>query len=99
MLKRNRKFPPFFTLTYLSRETKIPIGKTNLRLKIKDFWGIPMRQFLIVLNPDNFPSEIIKEMNLKKGDMILIQIEPIFIDDEINDEIKKALKKRGVIPL
>lgn len=58
-----------------------------------------MRQFLIVLNPDNFPSEIIKEMNLKKGDMILIQIEPIFIDDEINDEIKKALKKRGVIPL
>jgi hypothetical protein len=54
-----------------------------------------MRQFLIVLNPDNFPSEIIKEMNLKKGDMILIKIEPIFL----GDEIKKELKKRGVIPL
>ena len=95
MLKRNRKFPPFFTLTYLSREPKIPIDKTNLRLKIKDFWGIPMRQFIIMLNPDNFPSEIIKEMNLKKGDMILIKIEPIFL----GDEIKKELKKRRVIPL
>jgi len=51
------------------------------------------------LNPDNYPSEIAKEMNLKKGDIVLIKIEPIFIDDEINDDIKKALKKRGVIPL
>jgi hypothetical protein len=54
-----------------------------------------MRQFLIVLNPDNFPSEIIKEMNLKKGDIILITIEPIFV----SDKVKEKIKKRDVIPL
>jgi hypothetical protein len=54
-----------------------------------------MRQFLIVLNPDNFPSEIVKEMNLKKGDIVLIIIDRVFSDDDV----KKKIEKRGVIPL
>ena len=54
-----------------------------------------MRKYLIVLNPDNFPSEIVKEMKLKKGDIVLITIEKIFADNET----KKKLEKIGIIPL
>ncbi|MEM2971907.1 MAG: hypothetical protein QW270_05740 [Candidatus Bathyarchaeia archaeon] len=40
------------------------------------------KQFITIYNPDNFPTEITEKLNLEKGDIIIITIEKLYLEDK-----------------